>query len=379
MGRLLVVLAILLGLGMVVQASPESLTSLQTRQQQAAQRLVRARQQSRELKRKESSVRGSLAGTRKNLSLTQTRLTVTQTQLTQAQQHLATLQTRLTRLEAQHDIQQAASVERLRYLQRYSSAEQWWTLLLTSTSINDFADRQRQLVRLLSQDRALLVSLQNQTQQVLQVRRAVTAQKATIARIKSQLVSQKDAFQKTALVQTRQLNSLTQQRLAYERTERQLERDTRKLTGIIRRLLEERQRQNPLPNSLGTGRFTMPIPGRLTSNFGWRIHPIFRSRRFHAGVDFAAPIGTLIGAADGGVVIWAGWYGGYGNAVIIDHGEGLATVYGHTSRVLVHVGQRVQKGQKIAAVGSTGVSTGPHLHFEVRKQGQVVNPIPYLH
>jgi murein DD-endopeptidase MepM/ murein hydrolase activator NlpD len=122
----------------------------------------------------------------------------------------------------------------------------------------------------------------------------------------------------------------------------------------------------------------MPIPGRLTSNFGWRIHPIYHTRRFHAGVDFGAPLGTAIGAADSGMVIYAGWYGGYGNAVILDHGSGLTTVYGHTSRLYVRVGQLVQKGQTIAAVGSTGLSTGPHLHFEVRRRGQVVNPLGYL-
>ncbi|MDK2786893.1 MAG: hypothetical protein PWP07_118 [Epulopiscium sp.] len=129
--------------------------------------------------------------------------------------------------------------------------------------------------------------------------------------------------------------------------------------------------QTPPPKS-ATGSFKMPVSGTLSSPFGSRWGT------FHAGIDLAAPIGTPVYAADGGVVVEAGWHGGYGYLVRIDHGNGFETYYGHTSKIYVTVGQKVAKGEKIAAVGSTGNSTGSHLHFEIRKDGTVKNPYNYL-
>jgi murein DD-endopeptidase MepM/ murein hydrolase activator NlpD len=127
-----------------------------------------------------------------------------------------------------------------------------------------------------------------------------------------------------------------------------------------------------------TGRFSRPVPGRMTSTFGLRNHPILRRRRMHNGVDFAAKSGTPISAAADGVVIAATWSNGYGNMVILDHGGGISTLYAHCSRLYVSAGQRIKRGQNIAAVGSTGLSTGPHLHFEVRVNGRPVNPLGKL-
>jgi len=127
-----------------------------------------------------------------------------------------------------------------------------------------------------------------------------------------------------------------------------------------------------------SGKFAWPVAGRITSRFGYRIHPIFGVRRFHSGVDFAAPYGTLVKAADGGQVVQAGYFGGYGYSVMLYHGGGFATWYAHLSSINVSVGQFVQRGQVIGLVGSTGWSTGPHLHFEVRINGIPQDPMAYL-
>ena len=119
----------------------------------------------------------------------------------------------------------------------------------------------------------------------------------------------------------------------------------------------------------------MPVNGRVSSGFGERFHPILGYERFHAGVDLAAGYGTPIVAAADGRVVSAGWRGGYGQEVAIAHNDGLQTLYGHMSRIAAHSGEMVRRGDVIGYVGSTGLSTGPHLHFEVLKNGRPVNPL----
>jgi murein DD-endopeptidase MepM/ murein hydrolase activator NlpD len=150
----------------------------------------------------------------------------------------------------------------------------------------------------------------------------------------------------------------------------------------IRRELEALEREqarieklivnSSAPIRRGSGRFIWPINGSLTSPFGMRWG------RLHAGIDIAAPTGTAIRAADTGQVVVAGWYGGYGNYTCIRHTRALTTCYGHQSKILVQRGQTVTQGRLIGAVGSTGHSTGPHLHFEVRIGGKPVDPQAYL-
>ncbi len=127
------------------------------------------------------------------------------------------------------------------------------------------------------------------------------------------------------------------------------------------------------------GFFVLPVPtARMSSSFGPRVHPIFGTARLHAGIDLAAPTGTPIGAAGFGTVVTSGVLGGYGNAIVIDHGNGLSTLYGHLSVLHAQVGDVVEPNQTIGLVGSTGNSTGPHLHLEVRVFGTPVDPINYL-
>jgi murein DD-endopeptidase MepM/ murein hydrolase activator NlpD len=155
----------------------------------------------------------------------------------------------------------------------------------------------------------------------------------------------------------------------------QLEQDSRNIGLFIQQRLGQ-SRYNIAFR--GSGQMLLPCLGEITSGFGWRMHPVLGYERFHAGIDIGADYGSTIYAADQGIVMFAGWYGGYGNAVVIDHGGGITTLYGHTSELYVVEGQTVSKGTAIAAVGSTGLSTGPHLHFEVRRQGEPTDPMAYL-
>ena len=151
--------------------------------------------------------------------------------------------------------------------------------------------------------------------------------------------------------------------------------------------LEKQEKQ--LVNELSTlrtkaqyvgGVFTWPVPSstRITSYFGPRIHPIYKTQSYHSGIDIGAPTGSSIVAANDGKVIVSGWKGGYGYTIMIDHGGGIVTLYGHSSKLIASVGQNVSKGETVALVGSTGWSTGPHLHFGVNKNGIWQNPLNYL-
>ena len=126
------------------------------------------------------------------------------------------------------------------------------------------------------------------------------------------------------------------------------------------------------------GAMIWPLSGPITSEFGWRTHPIFGNARFHSGLDIGGDYGMPIHAAQSGIVIEAGWIGGYGNTIMIDHGGGIVTLYGHNESLAVGVGQYVNQGDVIAYCGSTGNSTGPHCHFEVRVGGEPVSPWDYL-
>jgi murein DD-endopeptidase MepM/ murein hydrolase activator NlpD len=157
----------------------------------------------------------------------------------------------------------------------------------------------------------------------------------------------------------------------------QVDKDLQAVSDAIAAELRASSAAPPASGTAG-GCEARPAAGPIVSGFGSRTNPIGGGSGFHSGVDIAAPMGAPIYACWSGRVAIAGWQGGYGNAIVLDHGGGKGTLYGHQSRFAVSVGQTVSAGQVIGFVGSTGNSTGPHLHFEVRINGIPVNPMPYL-
>ncbi len=179
-------------------------------------------------------------------------------------------------------------------------------------------------------------------------------------------------------------NSLDQQIVQLEQeleAKRKAEEEARKRAEEAKRRAESSSGSITTSyTSSGSGDLLWPVSGhsRISSYYGMRIHPIFNTRKFHAGIDIPAPSGTPIRAAKDGIVIYSGWQGGYGNCVMISHGNNLVTVYAHNSSLNVRVGDYVSAGQTVALCGSTGYSTGPHLHFEVRVNGSTTDPLAWL-
>lgn len=151
----------------------------------------------------------------------------------------------------------------------------------------------------------------------------------------------------------------------------QIDQKTQSLQDLISKVAARLDYLNSIPSAY-------PVYGTITSPFGMRKSPFGYGSEFHPGIDISVPVGTPVKAAGKGVVTYAGWLTGYGNAVIIDHGYGIESVYGHNSEILVKVGQSVKRGDIIAKSGNTGRSTGPHVHFEVRVNGNPVDPMKYL-
>ena len=355
-------------------AQDSSLETLQQRQERLQKERSQVTEEKKRLSDVEKGAQRYLEGLQNNIKTTNQATKDFATALQQANQALQMLEKDQKIAQQSYTEKRQATAARLRLLQRSSLSIQGWDILLASKDLNEFFDRQARLELIYRADQRTLFKLRSQAEILNRQTQAIATQKNQIALLNQQLLGQKTQFQDQLKVQQEMIDRLNQDRTALEAADAQLQKDSNQIATII----QQRMQELAARQSIGTGRFKSPNDGELSSNFGWRIHPIWGYERFHAGVDFAADYGSNIRAADTGIVILADWYGGYGNTVVIDHGAGVSSLYGHASQLLVNVGQMVKQGEVIAAVGSTGLSTGPHLHFEVRESGEPVDPIKYL-
>ena len=243
----------------------------------------------------------------------------------------------------------------------------------------DFADlmtRMDVLKRIIKHDYDLIMKVKEEKATVENTRAQLEKDKAeaevlvTDAQAKKAKVEDKESEQQVLLDQA------IYDRDTSERMYEEIMAASQEVANMIRRSQMSSAGYSGAP--AGAGGMIWPISGPITSEFGWRTHPIFGTARFHSGLDIGGDYGMPIYAAASGTVIYAGWISGYGNAVIIDHGGGVTTLYGHNDSLNVSEGENVAQGQVIAMCGSTGNSTGPHCHFEVRENGEPVSPYGYL-
>ncbi|MEB3210989.1 MAG: peptidoglycan DD-metalloendopeptidase family protein, partial [Leptolyngbyaceae bacterium] len=354
------------------QGQSGDIQQLQRQQQQVEQERRTLQQQRSQIENQENQAEDALRGLEGTIQSTAQDIAENEEKLAAANTQLKQLQDELAAAEQRFQDRQFATIGRLRFLQRQQSSE-GWAVLLQSSDINEFLDRRHHLKRLYEADRQILTDLKTEADDLEQRRRTVERQKNEIALLTQELLARKTEYEAQAQEQEKLVSRLKEDRRALEAAEARLAADSENLSILIQQRLATAE-----GIVRGTGRFIFPANGRISSGFGNRVHPILGYRRFHAGIDFAASYGTTIRAADSGRVIFSGWYGGYGRAVVINHGNGITTLYAHASRLFVAEGAVVQQGQAIAAVGSSGLSTGPHLHFEVRRNGSPINPTDFL-
>lgn len=298
-----------------------------------------------------------------------------QAQYDRAKSRLDTLESNLIRSKADFAQNEALVKHRIRQIYKKERMGSF-ALILSSESINTFLDRIYYQKLIAEKDKNNLELARQRALRIASLKVQVENEKRILSSSINNMTSRQKQIQSEINNNAAMINKLKTDRAAFERSERELARQSQIIEGMISKSTSQST------VVAASGAFLRPCGGRITSYYGYRIHPIFKSKIFHSGVDIGAPMGTPIKAANSGKVIYTGWYGGYGQVVIIDHGRvggnPTSTLYAHQSRIAVSKGQSVSRGQVIGYVGSTGYSTGPHLHFEVRINGKTVNPLNYI-
>jgi len=242
-----------------------------------------------------------------------------------------------------------------------------YVLHVTHKDNSQIADMKRQKATIVA-TRALVQLLRDKAEQDAA---AVRGERDRVAGVTSTLDSERAAVGTELTEQYARLGSIAEQKARFTEEEQELRTESARITAFL-------QGQSNTPPTVSPKGMIWPVNGPVTSGFGWRIHPVFHTRRFHSGIDISSPYGTPIRAAASGKVIFAGSQTGYGNYVIVYHGGKIATLYAHMSSIGVSNGASVVQGGAIGRVGCTGYCTGPHVHFEVRVNGNPVDPMGWL-
>lgn len=252
-------------------------------------------------------------------------------------------------------------------------------LLIETNDFNTFIDRIHFANIILRHDYQKMKYARSKAKEIAYLKSSIEEQRRTLAMSIKQINQQQTYIKRSIDKNENMINKLRTDRIAYEKAEKELAKQSASIGTMINR--SSTSSSSPSSVKVVSG-FIKPIGGRITSPYGYRTHPIFNSRTFHSGVDIGGPNYGAIRASNSGKVIYTGWYGGYGKVVIIDHGtvngKPTTTLYAHMSNIKVSNGAMVQKGQVVGQEGTTGYSTGPHLHFEVRVNGQPKNPLNYI-
>ena len=294
----------------------------------------------------------------------------TQSRLSQLRGELAILEAELDEAQRQSNEYEEDFKERLRVMFE-SGSTTYLQVFFNSDSFSDFARRMSLIREVAEFDEYILGALRELEAQIMEKTLEIAEAEAEVA----ELLIRQQAEQAEQQAFMRALD-------ADEAALRRVLDDARREEEALIRSIQARLSAEG-DGSVFVGTFLWPVPGFAIgsgagSRFGNRVHPVLGGTRFHSGIDIPAPSGTQVLAANGGTVVSAGWNGGYGNAVVIDHGGGYASLYAHLTSFSVSVGQTVMRGDQIGRVGSTGMSTGPHLHFEILRNGRHIDPMQFF-
>lgn len=338
------------------------------------QKRIEIRKKINSLTKLEKQETNKLNRNQQKLEKNQKALKHSKQQYTNKQENITHLQKELNTYLEQYNKRQNNSAERIRCIYK-TKHTLILDILISANNINQFLDRIYYQNLIIQSDKNKMIELKNEAKKIAILKQRLEQEKRELSRIIRDIDKENSNIKITINQNKTMIDKIQKDKKAYERSERELKRQSDNLASMI-----SKSTRNSGVNV--SGGFILPVHGRTTSPFGTRIHPIFKTKIFHTGIDYAVPLGTPVKASNSGKVIYSGWYGGYGKVVILDHGSctgaPTTTLYAHMSQQKVSVGQNVTRGQVIGLSGSTGYSTGPHLHFEVRINGKPQNPNKFL-
>lgn len=317
------------------------------------------------------NTKDQLADNKKEIKELNAEISELQAAITDTENDIAKLENKISKKEKElaakkKEINKSSEELNARLRQIYKSGSvSFVDILLSSGNISEFITNMEMISLIYENDKELVVSLEKSYKKIENQKNELVAMRKSLSAKEDSLTSGKAA--------------IAQKRTMVASENKKLESQLDALNAEADRIVKEIQDLSGDEDYSG-GELAWPCPGytRVSSEFGYRIHPILGYRKLHTGIDIAAPYGVSVVAANSGKVIASYYNSSYGNMIIIDHGGGIATLYAHLSSRLVGAGATVNRGQTIAKVGSTGMSTGAHLHFEVRLNGVYQNPRSYL-
>ncbi|MGB9856672.1 MAG: murein hydrolase activator EnvC family protein [Dictyoglomaceae bacterium] len=250
----------------------------------------------------------------------------------------------------------------------------FWEIFLGNKSTFELLAVPYYLKYIFKNEAQRLSKIDNQRKDLAQKRREWEEEKKEIENLVKEIEEKKAYIERKKKEKSTYLENIRKKKRLQQQTIATLERESKEIEALIKKLASASQLKKAQK-----GKLSWPVIGAVTSGFGMRRHPLLGGAyMMHTGIDISADYGTPVRAVAPGKVIYADWYGGYGKLVILDHGGEITTLYAHLSRIVVELGEQVSEGQVIGYVGSTGLSTGPHLHFEVRVDGRPQDPLPWL-
>lgn len=369
--RFAMIVATLLMLTFAVETSLASAATLS----QIRNNIKNKQQELNESRAKEKSLGDQVNSLEQQINSKQSDIDELEASISEAQAKLETLEEELAAAEEKVNTQNENLNARLRNMYKNGSVG-FIDVLMDSGSFSEFLNNLSLVEKVYTSDQDVLEELQKAYDEIDAKKKEIETLQAELSESKATMEEQKSSLEADKASVEKKKSEIAADSAETQRELDKLEADAQALTSSIRN-----SGSSSSSSKYNGGIMAWPVPSchTLSSGYGGRIHPTTGKYKFHGGLDIPGSYGSAIVAANSGKVIWAGNRGdSYGNYVIIDHGGGVSTLYGHSSKVLVSTGQRVSRGQRIANVGSTGRSTGPHCHFEVRINGSRVNPNPYV-
>lgn len=369
--RFAMIVAILLMLTFAVETSLASAATLS----QIRNNIKNKQQELNESRAKEKSLGDQVNSLEQQINSKQSDIDELEASISEAQAKLETLEEELAAAEEKVNTQNENLNARLRNMYKNGSVG-FIDVLMDSGSFSEFLNNLSLVEKVYTSDQDVLEELQKAYDEINAKKKEIETLQAELSESKATMEEQKSSLEADKASVEKKKSEIAADSAETQRELDKLEADAQALTSSIRN-----SGSSSSSSKYNGGIMAWPVPSchTVSSGYGGRIHPTTGKYKFHGGLDIPGSYGSAIVAANSGKVIWAGNRGdSYGNYVIIDHGGGVSTLYGHSSKVLVSTGQSVSRGQRIANVGSTGRSTGPHCHFEVRINGSRVNPTPYV-